>query len=172
MFNQQTNSGDHYFVIPLAVQNHTGLTLAINLQELLSVSFPTFGFTVNYASSKGNITITSTSNELFRILTDRELRDIPSSTSFTDNFGRITQINQSDLQSANSILRHNNTSALSVSFTTQFIDLLNTHSIFIHSPNIGSFETLGVLGESTFIKKSTSDKQFRLFNCGFSCRST
>jgi hypothetical protein len=39
------------------------------------------------------------------------------------------------------------------SFTTQFIDLLNTHSIFIHSANIGSFETLGVRGESTIIKK-------------------
>ena len=30
MFNQQTNSSDHYFVIPLTAQNHTGLTLANN----------------------------------------------------------------------------------------------------------------------------------------------
>ena len=153
MFNQYTNSDDHYFILALTPQNHTGISLANDLQLALNNMFPTFGFTVTYASSKGNLTITSTENQLFRFLSDRELRSLPSITQFTNNSGVVLQMNQSDLQSANSVLRHNNTSALSVSFTTQFIDLLNTHSIFIHSSNIGSFETLGVRGESTIIKK-------------------
>ena len=153
MFNQFTNSDDHFFILELTPQNHTGISLASDLQTALSNRFPTFGFTVTYSSSKGNLIITSTNNELFRFLTDRELRMLPKSKQFTDNNGVTTQLNQSDLQSANSIIRNNNTSALSVSFTTQFIDLLNTHSIFIHSPNIGNFETLGVRGESTIIKQ-------------------
>ena len=81
------------------------------------------------------------------------MRTLPATTFFKDNTANYVPFNKSDLQSASSILRNSNESSFSVSFTSQFIDLLNTHSIFIHSPNIGSFETLGVRGESTIIKK-------------------
>jgi len=141
-----------YFMVRLTPQNHTGISLASDMQTSLSI-FPAFGFTVAYSTGKGTITINSTTDKPFKFLTDRELRALPSSTPITDNNGASIPFNPDDLQSANSIIRNNNTSALSTSFTTQFLDLLNTHSIFIHSPNIGSFETLGVRGESTIIKK-------------------
>ena len=33
------------------------------------------------------------------------------------------------------------------------IDLLNVHSIYIHSPNLGNYSSIGVGGESTIIKQ-------------------
>jgi len=161
IFDQQTST-NHYFIVPLIPQNHNGISLAADLQQRLTYIFPTFGFTVVYSTSKGSLIITSVNNELFRFLSDRELRALPTSIRFkdTNNGGALVSINQSDLRSANSIIRNNNTSALAVAYTTPFIDLLNTHSIFIHSPNIGSFETLGVRGESTIIKKVPVSSSF------------
>ena len=55
-------------------------------------------------------------------------------------------------------------------FTTYengFIDLLNVHSIYTHSPNLGHYSSIGVKGEST-IKKSASIIRFWLSNIGFS----
>jgi len=131
-----------------------------NIQDMLQLYFSTFGFTVVYSSSKGNITINS-SSQLFRIVSDRELQGWPASTVCKNNLNEHVPFNQYDLQSANSILR-NTEIALSFgnTFTSQFIDLLNTHSIFIHSPNIGSFETLGPRGESTIIKKIPVSSSF------------
>ena len=34
-----------------------------------------------------------------------------------------------------------------------FIDLLNVHSIYIHSPKLGHYNSTGVRGESTIIKQ-------------------
>ena len=38
-------------------------------------------------------------------------------------------------------------------FETGFIDLLNVHNIYIHSTNLGHYNSIGVRGESTIIKK-------------------
>jgi len=150
--NLYVQMGTFIFKLPLTPQNHTGLSLATDIQTTLN-TFPTYGFLVSYNTSKGTLTVNSSTNKTFRFFTDRELRAMPKSTRIYDKNSADLPFNQDDLQSANSVLRNNETSITSTTYTTQFIDLLNTHSIFIHSPHIGSFETLGVRGESTIIKK-------------------
>ena len=164
VFSNGLSADRWFYIVPLTPGNHNGTSLATNIQDMLRLYFPSYNFGANYSASKGNITINS-SSQLFRIVSDRELQGWPSSTVCKNNLNEHVPFNQYDLKSANSILR-NTEIALSFgnTFTSQFIDLLNTHSIFIHSPNIGSFETLGPRGESTIIKKNTSFLEFWLSN--------
>ena len=39
------------------------------------------------------------------------------------------------------------------SYESGFIDLLNVHNVYLHCPNLGHFNSIGVRGESTIIKK-------------------
>ena len=38
-------------------------------------------------------------------------------------------------------------------YETGFLDLLNVHSLYLRSSNLGSFQTIGARGESDIIKK-------------------
>ena len=39
------------------------------------------------------------------------------------------------------------------SYESGFIDLLNVHNVYLHCPNLGHFNSIGVRGENTIIKK-------------------
>ena len=64
-----------------------------------------------------------------------------------------------NLQSINGVLR--NTEMINVnpetkiyrSYESGFIDLLNAHNVYLHCPNLGHFNSIGVRGESTIIQK-------------------
>ena len=65
-----------------------------------------------------------------------------------------------NLKSLNEVIRNSNNSeyhpltAAGVSeFETGFIDLLNVHNVYIHSTNLGNYNSIGVRGASTIIKK-------------------
>ena len=65
-----------------------------------------------------------------------------------------------NLKSLNKVIRNSNnshyhplTTAGVSSFETGFVDLLNVHNIYIHSTNLGHYNSIGVRGESTIIKK-------------------
>ena len=46
-------------------------------------------------------------------------------------------------------------------FESNFLDLVNTHSIYIHSPNLGfHYNTIGCKGESSIIKKVPVSSSF------------
>ena len=45
-------------------------------------------------------------------------------------------------------------------YETGFIDPLNIHNIYIHCPNLGHFNSIGVRGESTIIKQVTVSSSF------------
>ena len=46
------------------------------------------------------------------------------------------------------------------SYESGFIDLLNAHSIYLHCPNLGYFNSTGVKGESAIIKKKYVSSNF------------
>jgi hypothetical protein len=77
--------GSNIVIISLTPQNHTGITLASDLQAKLQDHFPDRGFTVTHNTNKGTLSINS--NGQFRFVSDRELRVIPSSIRFTDGLG-------------------------------------------------------------------------------------
>ena len=70
---------------------------------------------------------------------------------------QLTSIGLTNLRSIHEVLRNNvyEVSSRYDGFTTYesgFIDLLNVHSIYIHSPNIGHDISIVVKGETTIIK--------------------
>ena len=49
---------------------------------------------------------------------------------------------------------------MATSYESGFIDLMTTHDIYIHVPNLGHFNSLGVRGENTIIKKIPVSSNF------------
>ena len=54
-------------------------------------------------------------------------------------------------------MRNDGYDGLSTTYESGFIDLLSTHSIYIYiyiyDPNLGHYDSIGVRGETTIIKK-------------------
>ena len=76
-----------------------------------------------------------------------------------NRLGLITTVDNNNLQSINGVLRNTNSSTASLeseyykSYESGFIDLLNVHNVYLHCPNLGYFNSIGVRGENTIIKK-------------------
>ena len=66
----------------------------------------------------------------------------------------------SNLQSINEVFRNSVQYPSGTSYESGFIDLLNVHNIYIHSPNIGNYNSIGVRGEDTIIKKVSVSSSF------------
>ena len=133
-------------ILVLTIQNHTGTNLATNIQNLLNTEFGGGSYVVTYNSNKGTITITSQdAGRLFQMFTDDELQSTP--------VGWNIGYDPSNLSSANDVFRLTSSMGSVLSYETGFLDLLNTHSVYIRSPNLGSFSSIGARGESDIIKK-------------------
>ena len=44
-------------------------------------------------------------------------------------------------------------SSMNRTYVSNFLDLLSIHNIYMHCPNLGHFNSIGVRGESSIIKK-------------------
>ena len=132
--------------INLTQKNYTGSTLATELQTQLNNAF-TESFTVTYFSPTGRLNISISTNN-FIIYTETELEN---NTMTWTGTGSDSYVNYKNL--ANDLLRHSDAMSATDEFTTNFIDLLNVHSIYICSSNLGSFQTLGPRGNTDILKK-------------------
>ena len=88
----------------------------------------------------------------------------------------IKAVDIKNLQPINGVLRNTQMIHLQqlsdyyTSCESGFIDLLNVHNIYLHCRNLGRFNSIGVRGESTIIKKY-GIFIIRLFFNWFSCCS-
>ena len=106
-------------------------------------------------NQKHSIAITITSNESFKILTDYEL-----TTSLNGYFSATyDRLNPASL---NDVIKNFDTKTYKSSdpFESGFIDLQSINNIYISSPNLGSFTTLGSRGEQNIIKKVPVSSDF------------
>ena len=66
---------------------------------------------------------------------------------------------ETDRKSINGVLRNTDMITINLeseyyrSYGSGFIDLLNFHNVYLHSPNLGHFNSIGVRGGSTIINK-------------------
>ena len=73
--------------------------------------------------------------------------------------GTVQSVVINSLQSVNGVLRNtefvpvNLQSDFYRTYENGFLDLLNIHNIYMHCPNLGHFNSIGVRGESSIIKK-------------------
>ena len=80
--------------------------------------------------------------------------------------GNIQTVDVNSLRSVNGVLR--NTEMIHLhqlsncykSYESGFVYLFNAHTIYLHCPNLGHFNSIGVRGESTIIKQISVSSSF------------
>ena len=96
----------------------------------------------------------------FQFLTDKELQDPATLTA--GNFAWVGGTYDKDnLQSANSLISNTKDNSVAYINTNPFNQQLNLQpirNVYIHSTNLGNFNTIGARGEQTIIKKVPVNK--------------
>ena len=152
----------HVRRLELSKQFYSGVTLRKALEDQLNANVPspiTNNYAVAYDSASNTLTIShpgpTPPNSDFYLLTDDDLKNYNSN---------LLAINKSNPQSANNVLRNLESSQIITavenypyvtSWTSPFIDIVNHHSVYIHS-SLSSFNTLGCREESSIIAKVPS----------------
>ena len=158
---------------PMALEipsgNYTGISLALALQAELQFAAPGHQFVCTYNLSTGCITILSEGVALFNVLIDYQAMTstIPQHIIWKNKIGNDVYVGLYNLKSLNDVIRHTNntyyhpltTPGIS-SFVTCFIDLFNILNIYIHSSNLGHYNSIGVRGENTIIKRVPVSSSF------------
>jgi hypothetical protein len=145
---------DNYITIP--AQNYTGLTLNEAIKNALNTAFGGSTFNCTYSASNNEITIISNVVDYeFHIFTDLELKNNTAvgfpPAAWTGGFP--TDTSYLEPKSLNKVLGITYFNNYRTSYQSGFVDLMNVHSIYISSPNLSSFKTLGARGEQNIIKK-------------------
>jgi hypothetical protein len=137
-------NGSDQLIIELTKQVYNGSTLATEIASKITA----IGYTntVLYNASKQTISI-SLVDYNFMFLTDDELQTVNWTGESYD---------KNNLQSANGLIK--NTGSTSQLYNAEnpmvsYIDLQPIRNIYIKSPNLGNFNTVGARGESDIIKK-------------------
>ena len=150
-----------YIVVIMPTGNYTGLTFASTLQAEVQKKIPSMFFVYNTA--RGTITIsTSTGDKNFRIVTDSHF--IPGYWSqiffeyadkdWKDVDDNPVNVDANNLMSLNEVIRNNELQPNgNLEFETGFLDLITTHNIYLHCPNLGHYNCIGVRGETSIVKK-------------------
>ena len=154
------------YVLTLPGGNYNGYTLASSIQGLLNANEINFTCKVVYNTAAGTIKIEETSEGIHA----SNAFEVPS------DFGTYWEIGTNgiypwrntdetivypvvnNLQSINGVLR--NTEFIPVrpsymykTYESNFLDLFNVHNIYMHCPNLVHFNSIGVRGEHSIIKK-------------------
>ena len=127
------------------------------------INYPDDEMTCSYDTAKGAIKITATFE--FQILSDFRTMALTigygNSFVWVDSNNNETSIDVNNLCSINELLRNYEYDPnFGTTYESGFIDLLNVHSIYIHCPNPGHYNTVGVRGENSIIKKVTVSSSF------------
>ena len=83
-----------------------------------------------------------------------------------DRQGLFTTVDNNNLQSINGVLRNSNAITVNLeteyyrSYESGFIDLLNVHNVYLHCPDLGHFNSVGVRGENTIVKQIPVSSSF------------
>ena len=141
--------------LDLNVGYHSGVSLKEQIKSALNANLPTGAngtYNVVHSSNTNKISISSPPNTLFYVLTDDDIK-------YTDN--ALYQIDKYNPRSANNVLRNQESASIVTSaqsytyntvWTSQFIDIINHHSVYVCS-SLASFNTLGPRGQSDIICK-------------------
>ena len=160
------------YVITIPEGNYDGYRLASGLQDLINSIEINFTFEVKYNTATGSIKIEETtegSGNAFAVPSDFGVMawELENSNQYPWRNIEETIVYPiaNSLQSINGVLRNTEMVAVNLAYMyntyeTGFIDLLNIHNIYIHCPNLGHFNSIGVRGENTIIKKVPVSSSF------------
>ena len=141
-------------VITIPTGNYNASRLASTVQDLVQQRYTDTNYfddekTCTYDNARGTIKITATFE--FQILFDFRTMALTlgSGHSFVwvDSNDNGTSIDVNNLCSINELLgNYEYEPGFGTTYESEFIDLLNAHSIYIHCPDPGHYDTVGVRG--------------------------
>ena len=162
-----TNAAPRYhgYALKKTNGNYTGLSITTEIQEIIQTSIPDLEFTCSYNIATGKLTIKAGTDQLFKVLSNEQVLCIEPAFSepwmgWKDNSDNVISVDFNNLQPINEVLRNTHLSPwdpfvdpLIKEFASEFLDLINVHNMYIHCPNIGHYNSVGVRGENSIIKK-------------------
>ena len=83
-----------------------------------------------------------------------------------NRLGLVIPVDNNNPQSVNGVLKNTNSNTVNLeseyyrSYESGFIDLLNVHNVYLHCPNLCHFNSIGVRGGNTIIKKVPVSSSF------------
>ena len=143
------NYADTDYIFTLRPQTYNGSQLASEINSQINTTVFAGNASVpavSYNSQNQTISV-SVSGFDCKILTDYELKTL--------TWGG-TSYNKNDLQSVNELLSNNENTSTTGTVSTPvefYLNLQPVRNIYLRSPNISSFSTIGCNGESSIIKK-------------------
>ena len=143
------------YILDLTQKSYIGTTFATMLKSKIQEKLPSITtIQCTFDSTTNKLSLTINADILFQFLTDKELiQDTIGANNFAWNGDAY---DKNDLKSANNIISNTQNSSIAHDNTHPFNNHLNLQPIrnlYLHSPNLGSFQTLGARGEQTIIKK-------------------
>ena len=154
IYNLSVNPNTEFNLIAtIESGNYTGLDLATEIQtKMNTLAQPATTvanmFVCAYVLKTDKITISMTSdNYAFRIITQPELKTIPFTISFDRN--KPNDVNEVLSNMGDISVRFNKV----VPFISGPINLQPFNNIYIHSTNLGNYNSIGPMNESTIVKK-------------------
>ena len=138
-------------IITLPNGNYTASGLAVTVALLLQTRFLEINFPCNHNNNVGTIKITNSSDSQFRTLADDTVVSLQGNDWYGDGGHHLYSPDINNLRYINEAFRNSVQSPWEIFFESGFIDLPNVHNIYIHSPNLGNYNSIGVRGESTII---------------------
>lgn len=159
---QQINLSGLY-ILQIPSNNYTGAALATAIQTQLRKIDSTFVATYDTNNHCISINLTN-ANLIYKIPSDNELATSPYAGYTTFPVSSNLTLNQSSLNSWNDLIGNTNTATdvyfAGTPFVSGMLDLLAIRNIYISSPNLGSFSTMGARGESNIVKKVPVSSDF------------
>ena len=160
---------DH--ILTLAKQSYNGATFATQLSSKIQ-NATSIAPTVSYDVTKNTLSLYIGSLE-FQFLTDKELQD-PAALTLGGFAWNGASYDKDDLKSANNVISNTgNQSAAYINTNAKqcILNLQPIRNVYIKSPNLGNFNTLGARGEQDIIKKipvnnNYSEMIFSDYNAG------
>ena len=142
--------GQYLYQLAIPQGSYDGPGLEAAISNILNNSDMQFSYTVHWNPRTETISIIPDSTvtgspRLFKVLTDNEVN-----TTYVSHYGKQTpsQINAL-LGNVGLSTEHTNATP----YTSQRVDFNKIKYLFLKSPNLGTFRTLGSFGERTVIKK-------------------
>ena len=148
--NSSSVQNDH--IITMDPKNYTLALLASELNTKLSAVFSAT-LTCSANERRGTISFVSSTGNKHRIYSDEELYSGEIWSDFNWIGGTIDATNPLTMNDVMKISGQTTYSQFGGTVETGFINLRSIHNIYITSPNLGAFDTLGPRGEQNIVKK-------------------
>ena len=149
-------NGVVYRIIKLTPGNYNGADISAEIQLRLNEKLNTMQrpnmLNVNFNGRSNTVSISTLYDDIqFKVLTTKDIQTGLNNEWLGEPYDRQNH------QSVNNILRNNEYYSIFYDkytpYTSGFLDLQLIRNIYFHSPNIGTFKTIGPQGESSIIKK-------------------